>query len=316
MQGGRPLGPGSGRRHRWGGCARPKAAAPSKGRLKPGLNAYSFARKLQDGLKVRGNGVTLFDLVNFCAQYDIGGLDVTGYFFPGYPKVPSPDFLNDLKRRAFRAGVALCGTGVRNNFTIPDKAKRAADIQHIKEWTEVASRLGAPVLRVFADTQLKGATWETLAPASTREQVELWIADDLRTCAEYGKRLGVVIGVQNHGDFLKTGDDVMHLLQRVGSEWCGPIVDTGYFRSKDPYADIARVAPHALTWQIKETPFGVESDVRMDLKKLVRIIYNSGYRGFLPIHTVPLNGADYDPFVAVPKMLKELRQVIEKTEAG
>ena len=44
-------------------------------------------------------------------------------------------------------------------------------------------------------------------------------------------------------------------------------MDTGYYRSEDPYADISQVAPYAVNWQIKESPFGADSEVRTDLRK-------------------------------------------------
>jgi sugar phosphate isomerase/epimerase len=126
-------------------------------------------------------------------------------------------------------------------------------VRHIKDWVEVAARLGAPVIRVFADTQMRSQTWETVAKGYTRDQVQEWIAAALRECADHGKKYGVRIGVQNHGDFLKTGRELLGLVKAVGSDWCGPIVDTGYFKTSDPYADIALVAPHALNWQIKQS---------------------------------------------------------------
>jgi hypothetical protein len=87
-------------------------------------------------------------------------------------------------------------------------------------------------------------------------------------------------------------------------------VDTGYFKSKDPYEDMARVAPYAVNWQVKQSPFGAESDVPLDLKKFIRIVRSSGYRGYLPIETLSVKGKDYDPFTVVPKFLAELRQAI------
>ena len=112
-------------------------------RLKTALNAYSFARLLNDHVKGRGPGMSLLELVEFCARNDIDGLDATGYFFPGYPNAPADEYVNDLKRRAFDCGIGISGTGVRNNFTTADTAVRAADMQHIKEWVEVAAQLGA-----------------------------------------------------------------------------------------------------------------------------------------------------------------------------
>jgi sugar phosphate isomerase/epimerase len=281
--------------------------------LKVSLNAYSFSKLLNSKVKRQGEGVDLFDLLDFCAKYNIDGLDATGYFFPGYPNTPSNEYINDLKRKAFELGIGISGTGVRNNFTQPDKAKRAADAQHIKEWVEVASRLGAPVLRVFADTQMRNLSWEQVAKGYSWDQVAEWIAADLRECAAHGKKHGVIIGVQNHGDFLKTGEDLLKLVNLVDSEWCGAIVDTGYFKSKDPYEDIARTAPYAVNWQVKQSPYGAASDVPLDLKKFVRIVRSAGYRGYLPVETLSVPGKEYDPFQVAPKFVAELRQAIAQT---
>jgi sugar phosphate isomerase/epimerase len=197
---------------------------------------------------------------------------------------------------------------------LADKAIRAADVKHIKDWVEVAAKLGAPVLRVFADTQKKGLSWTSpeVSNGATREQVEEWIANDLRECAEHAKKFGVIIGVQNHGDFLKTADDLLSLVKRVDSDWCGVIVDTGYFKTKDPYVDMAKAAPYAVNWQVKTSAFGQDSDVRINLKRLIKIVRTSGYRGYLPIETLAqkAKGLPYDPFVEVPKFLKELRKEI------
>jgi len=144
--------------------------------------------------------------------------------------------------------------------------------------------------------------------------VQDWITANLRECADHGKKFKVKIGVQNHGDFLKTGEDLMTLVKAVGSEWCGPIVDTGYFKSPDPYADMALVAPHAVNWQIKQSPLGEESEVPTDLVKLLRIIRKSGYSGYLPIETLSPQGKPYDPYTVVPVFLKQLRDAIAQTE--
>jgi sugar phosphate isomerase/epimerase len=281
--------------------------------LKVSLNAYSFSKLLNAKVKHGGEGIDLFDLVEFCAKYNIDGFDATGYFFPGYPNVPSDEYIYDLKRKAFELGVGISGSGVRNNFTQADKAERAKDVQHIKEWVEVASKLGAPVLRVFADTQRRGLSWQDVAKGYTWDQVADWIAADLKECAAHGAKHGVIIGVQNHGDFLRTGDNLLKLINLVDSKWCGAIVDTGYFKTKDPYEDMAKAAPYAVNWQIKQSPFGATSDVPLDFKKLLRIIRASGYRGYLPIETLSAPGKDYDPYKVVPKYIADLKQAIAQS---
>src|ERR1700722_8000907 len=89
--------------------------------LKISLNAYSFTKLLNDQIRQRGPGVSLFDVLEFCAKNNFDGFDPTGYFFPTYPEVPPDDYVNTLKRRAFELGVGISGTGVRNNFTTSDK---------------------------------------------------------------------------------------------------------------------------------------------------------------------------------------------------
>jgi sugar phosphate isomerase/epimerase len=281
--------------------------------LKISLNAYSFNKLLNDAIRGRGEGTTLMKLLDFAAQNKFEGLDATGYYFPGYPAVPPDSYIDGLRKKAADLGIAISGTGVRNNFTTADAAVRQQGVDHIKQFVEVAARLGAPVIRVFADTQMRAQTWETVAPGKKRSEVQDWITANLRECAEHGKKFKVKIGVQNHGDFLKTGQDLMALVKAVGSEWCGPIVDTGYFKSDDPYKDIALVAPHAVNWQVKQSPLGEDSEVPTDLVKLLTIVRKSGYRGFLPIETLSPQGKPYDPWTVVPAFQKQLREAIQKT---
>src|SRR4051812_31236550 len=75
--------------------------------LKTSLNAYSFSKLLNDQVKGRGAGISLLDLLEFCAQHNFDGCDPTGYFFPTYPKVPPDDYVNNLKRRAFELGIGI-----------------------------------------------------------------------------------------------------------------------------------------------------------------------------------------------------------------
>jgi sugar phosphate isomerase/epimerase len=286
---------------------RPPIPRVGGARLKTSLNAYSFNKALNDNLKERGKGLTLFDLLDYCAEQNFDAIDPTGYFFPGYPKVPDDRYVNDFKRRAFHLGLGISGTGVRNDFASTDKDKRAADVRHVKEWIEVAARLGAPVLRVFAGPQPQGQSWD---------QASEWVAEALKTCAEHAHKYGVLLGLQNHWDFLKTSAQVLKIVRMVDSEWLGTIVDTGYFLTADPYADMAAVAPYAVNWQVKEKVDGQEFIVNVDLNKVVRIARAVGYRGYLPIETLSRKSGepDYDPKARAAQLLKDLHAAIQRTE--
>ena len=105
--------------------------------------------------------MNLHQVIDFCAQHGIDGVDLTGYYFPGYPRAPSDEFLYSLKREAFENGVTISGTGVRNDFALPDASSRRGHVLLVKDWVDVAAKLGADVVRVFSGRERpKGYTFD------------------------------------------------------------------------------------------------------------------------------------------------------------
>ncbi len=281
--------------------------------LRPSLNAYSFLELLNANAKDKTKGLDLFGVCDFCAKVGFDAVDLTGYFFPGYPKVPADDYVIRLKRHAFNLGLAISGTGVRNDFTAVNPATRAEGVQRIKDWIEVAAKLGAPTVRAFADSQSPFKNWHQASNNAPRDTVEGYLADALRECAEHGKKFGVIVAVQNHGDFINTGAEHLSLLKRVDHEWCAALVDTGKYLTPDPYADIELMAPYAVNWQVKETMRSEVDSPKIDMKRLVTIIRKSGYRGYVPIETLSMRRKDYDSYVEVTKMLRDLQAALAAT---
>ncbi len=270
------------------------------------LNAYSF----NDLLMAKHSGdkqplYSLFNLMDWCATQNIKGIDLTGYYFPGYPEVPSDEYILKLKNKAKQLGIVITGTGIRNNFASPDPAVRAADVALAKKWLVVASKLGAPVLRVFAGEVPKGYEdkWDEVAG---------WMIDAYKQCAVEGEKYGVKIGIQNHGDMLQTADQCLKVLKGVDSKWAGLIVDTGNFKTTDPYVDIEITAPFAVNWQIKESSFGIGSPIRTDSERLMKIFKKTGVKGYFPIETILIKDTPYDPFFLVPELIGELTVARDK----
>jgi len=270
------------------------------------LNGYSFsdllsARNDRDKQQV----YTLFNLLDWCSAKSIKALDPTAYFFPTYPEVPSDEYLQKFKEHAKTVGVVISGTGVRNNFASPDPVVRAQGVELTKKWIEAAAKMGAPVVRVFAGEIPKGYEdkWKEVAG---------WMIECYKECAAHGEKFGVKIGIQNHGDMLQTADQCIYVLKELNSKWVGLIVDTGSFKTADPYKDIEAVVPYAINWQIKESVFGLGSEVQTDYVKLVRIIKKGGYKGYLPIETLAEKNKIYDPFARVQQMMMSLNAAIDE----
>jgi len=262
------------------------------GRLKIGLNAYSFNKPLTDGR------MNLHQLLEFCADHQIDAVDLTAYYFPGYPAVPPDEFLHEIKYNAFRKGIDISGTGVRNEFVTPDPEKRRAEIELVKRWILAASKLGAPVIRIFAG--------HLPYDGHSREEVLGWVVNATKECVEFGRKNGVIVAVQNHNAFLRTAQQTIELIEKVDSPWFGQILDIGSFRQDDPYREIEKCIPYAVNWQIKELVYQQGKEEKTDLARLFRLIKATSYRGYLPLET--LGG---DPFEKVPVFLQEARTALK-----
>lgn len=260
--------------------------------LKTSLNAYSFNDPLTKG------DMKIDNMLEFCSGLGFDAVDITAYYFPGYPHVPDDAFLYHTKKKAFNLGLEISGTGVRNDFTWPEKEKRKESVQLVKNWIVAAEKVGAPVVRIFAGTQEpKGYTWS---------QVAAWIYDDIHECIEFGKNHGIIIGLQNHFDFVKTSEHVTTIMNTINSEWFGLILDTGSYRIGDPYEEIKKTIKYAVNWQVKEKIFIDGKEVDTDLTKLFTIIKNSNYKGYLPIETL---GAG-DPKEKVSKLFTKVNAAL------
>ncbi len=277
-----------------------------KAPIKLALNAYSFndlllAKDPRDKQPL----YTLFNLMDWCAGQKIVAVDLTGYYFPNYPEVPADEYIARVRNKATQLGIVISGTGIRNNFASPDPAARAADIALAKKWIEVAAKLGAPVLRLFAGEIPKGYEnkWDEVAG---------WMIECYKECAAHGEKHGVKIGIQNHGDMLQTAEQCLKVLKGVNSKWAGIIVDTGNFKTPDPYVDIEAVVPYAVNWQVKESAFGIGSTVKTDCVRLMKILKKTGYQGYLPVETLLVRGKPYDPFALVPELLNELKLAMKE----
>lgn len=244
----------------------------STNRFKISLNAYSFNDYLTK------HGLTLEELIIFCSDNNFDAVDLTGYYFPNYPEVPTDEYIFHIKNLVHKNGLSISGTGIRNDFTDPDESKRAKEILFVKQWIEVAAKLGAPVLRIFTGKKLpEHYQWE---------QVADWIIQDIKICLDHAKKFGVIIGLQNHNDFILTADQAIYFAKNLDKDWFGLIVDTGSFVKNNAYAEIEKAAPYAVNWQIKELITMNGNIEAMDLNRLFKIIFNSTYKGYLPIETL------------------------------
>ena len=129
---------------------------------------------------------------------------------------------------------------------------------------ELAARLGAKTIRIFAGTRDKG---------DTEEQARARCVAAIQEACDHAGKYGVYLALENHGGVTATIDQILAIIHAVQHEWFGVNWDSGNFHSADPYADLARLAPYAVTAQIKtEIQRTGQKMEEADLKRLIDIL--------------------------------------------
>lgn len=265
----------------------PKPERPAGSCLRVGCCAYTYRDYLTG---TRTPRMTLDDFLDRAAEIGIHGVELTSYYFP---EPITPAELHRLARRAWTLGLDITGGAVGNTFTLPPGPDRDRQMDLVRRWIDLTPEMGGRYIRVFA-----GA-----APAGVPDDVARgWVVDCLRQlCPEAGKR-GIVLALENHGGVVALPEGMLQIMGAVESEWFGVNLDTGNFHTADPYADLAELAPYAVTTHVKTEM--VRGDIRepADLPRIASILRDAGYRGYLHLEYE----AQEDPATAAPRALREL----------
>jgi sugar phosphate isomerase/epimerase len=264
-----------------------------KPKLKLSLAAYSFRNQLTAKPGTEG-AMDMLDFVDWAAEQDLDAIEPTSYFFP---KVVTPEFLWELKRRTHLNGLDISSGAIRNVFTLPDGPELDNWHAHVDMWVSHYAAIGCPIIRVFAGKAPQGISEDEAIDAAVRNLE--------KACKRAGEK-GVILAIENH-DFLMDSKRLEAIVKRVDSPWFAVNLDSGNFTDNDPYAAFARTAPYAATVQLKvEIRNEDGKKAPADLGRFIKILKDANYRGYVVLEYE----AAEDPFQAVPRYLKELRELI------
>lgn len=261
--------------------------------LRLSVAAYSYRQYLALK-KPKQPAMTLHDFIERAAAAGCDAVELTQYYFPE----TSSAYLAHLKIHCSRLGLDVSGTAIRNDFCVADTAKLAREMKSVKAWVEHTARLGGKTMRVFSGSTPKG---------DTEERARARCVEALQEASDYAGKFGVYLALENHGGISTTPDQLLAIVTAVKSDSFGVNLDGGNFRTADPYADFARVAPYAVTVQLKTEvhPTGRPKQPA-DLGRLVTSLRQANYRGYVVLE---YEGTE-DPLAAVPRHLGELRKLM------
>ncbi len=261
-----------------------------KSHIRLSIAGYSYRKYLD----LKKPTMTLDDFVELAAGMELDAVEPTAYYFAK----TTPEYLAHLKGKCTRLGLDVSGTAIGNNFCVTDPARLQKEITDTKQWVEHASRLGAKTIRIFAGYVEKG---------DTEEKARARCVAAIQEACDYAGQFGVYLALENHGGITTTIDQTLAIVQAVKHDWFGVNWDTGNFHSEDPYADLTRLAPYAVTVQIKtEIQRAGRKKEDADLKRLIDILRAADYRGYVALEYE----ADEEPKTAIPRHIETLKKLM------
>src|SRR5438132_8198336 len=274
--------------------ARTRQAPSAKARFRTGLVAYSYRQALQ------AKTMTYEDLIRVAVETGTDGIDMTVYWLPG----TSDDDLLPLRRLAYRNRVEIYSIGTRVRLAQPTAELRQQQQDELRNWLDVAQKVGATHIRVFGGSKPAGATLD---------QAVGFAAETLKRGAEYAGARGIILGVEDDGGITDFAKDTIEIVTRADSPWAGMNLDIGNFRPPKVYDQVEMSIPYAVSTHVKTTVALDDGSGRApyDWDRIFTMFARHGFRGYMGLEYE----APADPAVAVPGYLRRLKELALKYSA-
>lgn len=262
-----------------------------------------------------GSKLTMPQCIDTAARMGFDGLELLQVQMED----TSDSFLQKLKQRAFVNGIDLCGMSTHQGFLRPDKEYRKKNVEKTLSQIEMAYKLGIPTIRVNTGRWGTSKSFEELMDNKgieprlkncTDEEGFKWVIDSLTLCLKKARDCGVTLGLENHWGLGRTAEGVLKIVNAINSPWLQVTMDTGNFFERQ-YEQLAMLAPKAVFMQAKTYHGGgIYYTIDIDYNRVAKICQQAGYRGYVSLE---FEGKE-DPWTAVPKSLKQLRQAFGKKQ--
>jgi L-ribulose-5-phosphate 3-epimerase len=248
------------------------------------------------------NKMTNLDFPRFASEHGIKGLEYVNQSFKD--KAKDQSYLAELKKICKNEGVEsvliMCdGEGMVGH---PEKAERIKTLENHKKWIDAAKFLGCHSIRVNAGSQ-----------GSFEEQQKL-AADGLRMLGEYGDKQKINVLVENHGGWSSHGEWLAGVMKLADHKRVGTLPDFGNFvinrqtgEEFDRYKGTELLMPWAKGVSAKSNEFDSEgNEANMDYYKLMKIVKDSGYKGWVGIEYEGSQLSETEGILATKRLLEKV----------
>lgn len=238
-------------------------------------------------------------------EFGLEGVEYVNSFFKD--KAGDRSYLTDLRTRCDDLGVQslliMCdGEGALGD---PNAGARTVAVENHYRWVEAARFLGCHSIRVNAQS------------TGTPEEQRTLAADGLRSLAEFADEFDINVIVENHGGLSSNAAWLSSVMSAADHPRCGTLPDFGNFQVAendwyDRYQGVEELMPFAKAVSAKSHVFDqAGSEREMDYLRLLRIVLNAGYRGFVGIEYEGTELAESEGILATKALLERVREALK-----
>ncbi len=210
-------------------------------------------------------------------EFGLDGVEYVNTFMYGH--ATDSTYLDALARQADSEGVTsvLIMVDMEGALGDPDRNARAQAVENHVRWLSAAARLGCHAIRVNAQS------------SGTEEEQAILAADGLHALAEIADEYGLSVLVENHGGLSSRASWLMDVLRDADHPRLGTLPDFGNFtvsstEQYDRYRGVAEMMPMARAVSAKSHDFDeAGNNFPEDFDRMMRIVYDAGYRGWVGI---------------------------------
>lgn len=253
--------------------------------------------------------------IEYIGSLGIDGVELLEFFWKDKEKE-----LPKVKETLAKYGLEVSAYAVSNNFVKETKEERDLEVDKIKVGVDMAIEFNSKIVRVFSGD---------LKPPFTYEQAKEWIIEGLKEGTKYAEKHNVILALENHGLLAGKSSQVREIIELVGSNHFRATVDIGNFllvgeSSVDAVKNLASVAAHVHLKDFKRVPPDYEGEAyrglegvrligtvagegEVKLPEVLKILHNSGYRGYLSLE---YEGTE-DPKYGVEQSIKNTKKILE-----
>jgi len=272
------------------------------------LGWEEFAKLLTDDPDALLQGdIKHLDFAKVARQdFGIGAVEYVNTFF--FNKATNKNYLKEMKTIANGEGVKslLIMCDREGALGDPDDAARTNAVENHYKWIDAANIQGCHSIRVNAQSE-----------GEYDEQMKL-AADGLSQLTEYGTKYNINVIVENHGGLSSNGKWLSGVIDMVNHPRCGTLPDFGNFylgtwEDKgndwyDRYVGVEELMPYAKAVSAKSHNFNEDGDEKdTDYSKMMRIVLDAGYRGYVGIEYEGSDLSEMDGIAATKKLLEKVR---------